>query len=190
MLRHMQHADAEKRRFTTDEYYAMGRAGIFTERDRVELIDGEILEMTPIGPAHAAAVDRAADVLMRNVRPHAIVRVQGPIRLDTLSEPQPDITLLRPPADSYRHSHPQPADVLLVVEISDSSLRYDRDVKASLYARHAIVEYWLVDLASGTVNCYTSPHAERYSEVAVRTRGAFVAPTTLPDCVISVDALL
>jgi Uma2 family endonuclease len=133
MLGHMQ-ADAVKRRFTVDEYYAMARAGILSSDDRVELIEGEILTMTPIGPAHAVAVDRAAHSLMLEVQERAVVRVRGPIRLDDHSEPEPDISLFWPPAESYRHGHPRPADVLLVIEIADSSLRYDRDVKSALYA--------------------------------------------------------
>ena len=160
MLTHMP-SGIEKRRFTVDEYYAMARAGILSERDRVELIDGEIVTMTPIGPVHAAAVARATHALMRSAGERAIVWVQNPIRLDAFSEPQPDLVLLRPREDFYRAAHPGPADVLLVIEIADSSLRYDRDVKASLYARHGIVEYWLVDLAASTVTSYSRRKARR-----------------------------
>ena len=166
MLSHMA-ADVEKRRFSVDEYYAMGRAGILSVNDRVELIDGEILAMTPIGPVHAIVVDR----------------------LGAFTEPQPDIALLRLPDDSYIAAHPQPADILLVVEVADSSLRYDRDVKASLYARAAIDEYWLVDPAATTVTCYASPETGTYREVVVRGRGESIAPTALPDCTIRVDDL-
>ena len=130
----------EKRRFTADEYYAMARAGILSKSDRVELIDGEIVTMTPIGLAHAAAVNRANRALVRAAGDQAIVSPQNPIRLNAFNEPQPDLVLLRPRKDFYRSTHAQRADILLVIEIADSSLRYDRDVKVSLYARHGIVE--------------------------------------------------
>jgi Uma2 family endonuclease len=189
MLTHMP-SGIEKRRFNVDEYYAMARAGILSERDRVELIEGEIVTMSPIGVAHAAAVDRAAQTLMRSVAGRSIVRVQNPIRVDTFSEPQPDLTLLRPREDFYRTAHPGPADILLVIEIADASLRYDRHIKAPLYARHGIVEYWLVDLAAGTVTSYTSPDGATYRAVAVHARGEMLTPIALPDCTLTVDDLL
>jgi len=189
MLTHMP-SGIEKRRFNVDEYYAMARAGILSESDRVELIEGEIVTMRPIGVAHASAVDRAAHTLMRSVAGRAIVRVQNPIRVDAFSEPQPDITLLRPRDDFYRRAHPGPADILLVIEIADSSLRYDRHIKAPLYARHRIVQYWLVDLAAGTVTSYASPEGAAYQAVAVHARGEILAPIALPDCPLTVDDLI
>jgi len=189
MLTHMP-SGIDKRRFTVDEYYAMARAGILSERDRVELIEGEVVTMTPIGLVHAAAVARATHGLMRSTGERAIVWVQNPIRLDAFNEPQPDLVLLRPREDFYRSAHPGPADVLLVIEMADSSLRYDRDVKASLYARHAIVEYWLVDLAASTVTRYSSPEGGPYLSVAVHTRGDTLAPIALPDCTVIVEDLL
>jgi Uma2 family endonuclease len=189
MLQHMP-SGVDRRRFTADEYEAMGRAGILRNTDRVELIEGEILEMAPIGPLHAAAVDRAADALTARVRPHAIVRVQSPIRLAEFSEPQPDVVLLRRRDDFYRAAHPQPPDILLVIEIAVSSLYYDRDVKASLYAAHGIVEYWLVDVEQGLLICYRSPEGGIYRSVVVRAHGESIAPQTLPGCEVSVDDLL
>ena len=189
MLTHMP-TGIEKRRFTVDEYYAMAHAGILSERDRVELIDGEIVAMTPIGPVHAVAVARANRALMRSAGERAIVWVQNPIRLDAFSEPQPDLVLLCPPEHVYRAAHPGPADVLLVIEIADSSLRYDRDVKASLYARHGIGEYWLVDLAASTVTSYSSPEGAAYRTVAVHARGEVLTPMALPDCTLTVEDVL
>jgi Uma2 family endonuclease len=180
----------EKRRFTADEYYAMARAGILSERDRVELIDGEILAMTPIGPAHAAAVARATHALMRSVAGRAIVWTQNPIRVDAFSEPQPDLALLRPRDDFYRTAHPGPADILLVIEIADTSLSYDRQIKAPLYARHGLAEYWLMDVAAGTVTSYASPEGAAYRAIAVHARGEILAPIALPDCTLTVDDLL
>jgi Uma2 family endonuclease len=146
--------------------------------------------MAPIGPLHAAAVDRAADALTAIVRPHAVVRVQSPIRLGDFSEPQPDVVLLRRRDDFYCAAHPQPPDILLVIEIAVSSLQYDRDVKASLYAAHGIVEYWLLDVEEGSLTCYRSPERGIYRSVVVRRRGESIAPSTLPDCALSVNDLL
>jgi hypothetical protein len=118
----------ERRRFTADEYQRMGEVGILSADERLELIDGEIATMTPIGPPHAAAVDRASVSFVTTVNRRAIVRVRGSVRLDFLTEPEPDVVLLRPRADFYASAHPGPQDILLIVEIADSSLRYDRDV--------------------------------------------------------------
>ena len=189
MLTHMP-SGIEKRRFNVDEYYAMVHAGILSERDRVELIDGEIVTMTPIGPVHAAAVNRATRALVRAAGDLAILSPQNPIRLNAFNEPQPDLALLRPREDFYRRMHAQSADILLAIEIADSSLRYDRDVKASLYARHGIVEYWLVDLAASSVTSYSSPEGAAYLAAAVHVRGEVLTPIALPDCTLTVDDFL
>ena len=123
------------RRFTVDEYHRMGDAGVFHEDDHVELIEGQIVEMTPIGPEHAAGVDRVKRALARRVDDRAVVRVQDPVRLDRLAEPQPDIALLRPPIERYAHAHPAPGDLWLVIEVADTPREYDRSVKLPLYAR-------------------------------------------------------
>ncbi len=122
----------------------MAAAGILSERDRVELIDGEILAMTPIGPRHNASIGRATRALVTAAGDQAIVLVQGSIRLDRFHEPEPDFALLRPQPDFYASAHAGPGDVLLVVEIAESSLQYDRDVKAGVYADAGVPEYWLL----------------------------------------------
>jgi len=111
-----------RRRFTVDDYHRMGEVGILSATDRVELIDGEIVAMTPIGPRHGASVDRTNRVLVTAVGTSAIVRVQGSVRLDLFHEPEPDIVLLRPRADFYASAHPGPADILLVIEFAESSI--------------------------------------------------------------------
>lgn len=136
-----------KRRFTVREYYRMAQAGILTKDDRVELLEGEIVEMAPIGPRYAGAVDRLTELFVRNFAGAALTRVQNPIHLDEHTEPQPDLALLRPRADFYTTGHPTPEDILLVVEIAETSADVDRDVKMPLYARSGIPEAWLVDLA-------------------------------------------
>jgi Uma2 family endonuclease len=189
MLEHML-AGVDRRRFTADEYQRMGEAGILCEDDRVELIDGEIVTMSPIGSPHSSAVDRMTQRLVLRIGERAIVRVQGPVRLDTYSEPQPDITILRPRDDFYRAGHPHPADVLLVIEVAETSLRYDRDVKAPLYARAGIIEYWLADLTARTVTCHASPQDGMFRQVTVHRDGESLSPRSLPGVTITVDDLV
>lgn len=159
------------RRFTVEEYHLMAKAGILTADDRVELIEGQIVRMTPIGSTHQYLVDLLAELFVRLLAGRAIVRVQGPIRLNDLSEPQPDLCLLRLRQDRYRQSHPGPADVLLLVEVSDITLQYDRDVKIPLYARAGIAEAWLVDLAADRVMVYRLPSTDGYLETRAFGRG-------------------
>jgi Uma2 family endonuclease len=179
-----------RRRFTVDDYHRMGEAGILSEDDRVELIDGEVVAMSPIGPRHSACVSRATQALVLAARESAIVQPQGPVRLDRFNEPQPDLMLLRPRADFYASRHPGPADVLLVVEIADSSLRYDRSVKARLYAEWGVPEYWLADLKANVLWRHTSPDGGAYGNVQQQQRGQSIAPLLLPDCTVPVDAFL
>jgi Uma2 family endonuclease len=179
-----------KRRFTADEYQHMGRAGILPEDDRVELIDGEIVAMTPIGSRHAACVSSAAQEFARAAINDAQIRSQNPVRLDLYDEPEPDLVLVQPRADFYASGHPTASDIVLIIEIADSSLEYDRDVKAPLYAVAAIPEYWLVDLNSNVVRRFSSPERGRYTRVEECRRGESMAPLLLPACVVPVDALL
>ena len=179
-----------KRRFTADEYQRMGQTGILSTRDRVELIDGEVVAMTPIGLRHGAAVDRANRAMFIAVGDRAIVRVQGSVRLDLFHEPQPDLVLLAPRDDFYASAHPGPLDILLVIEIADSSLEYDRDVKAPMYARLGVVEYWLADLNGEQLICYIRPEGGVYRQVERHQRGETLRPRLLPDCPIALDDLL
>lgn len=179
-----------KRRFTADDYQRMGQAGILSEDDRVELIDGEVVAMTPIGPRHTAAVNRANRALMTAVGDKAIVQVQGSVRLGVYHEPQPDLVLLRPQADYYASRLPGPADILLVVEIAESSIDYDRQVKARLYAESGVQEYWLVDLNDNLVFSHSTPEGSTYRSLGRHQRGQSLAPEELPDCVVAVEVLL
>ena len=178
------------RRFTADEYLRMAQVGILSEDDRVELIDGEVLAMTPIGPRHSAAVDRINHLFTSRVSGRAIVRVQGPVRLNLYTEPEPDILLLRPRADFYASAHPGPADVLLVLEVADSSIGYDRDVKTYIYAQSGVHEYWIVDLNDGVLIRHTSPSGGAYREVERVASQAQIAPLLLPDSVVGVGDLI
>jgi Uma2 family endonuclease len=179
-----------KRRFTADDYERMAETGILSDDDRVELIDGEVVVMTPIGALHAANVDRANHVFRMKVGATAIIRVQSPVRLNLYTEPQPDLVLLRPRDDFYAKAHPGPSDILLIVEVADSSLDYDRDVKTFIYAQSAIVEYWLVDLNSRGLVRHTSPDNGSYKRVDQFTAGQAVAPQLLPGCHVQIADLI
>jgi len=151
-----------RRRFTVDDYHRMVEAGILSDDDRVELIDGEIIEMVAIGSRHAACVDRLARLCSAGVRNRAIVRVQNPILLSEHSEPQPDLALLRPRRDFYAAGHPGPQDILLVVEVADTSAETDREIKLPLYARAGIPEVWVVALAETHVEAHRKPSPGGY----------------------------
>jgi Uma2 family endonuclease len=179
-----------RKRFTADEYQRMGQVGILREGDRVELIDGEIVAMTPIGTRHNASVARANRALVRAAGDDAIVLPQGSVRLDLYSEPQPDLVLLRPQSDFYASRHAGPGDIFLVIEIADSSIRYDQDVKAPLYAGVGIPEYWLIDLTADVVWRYSSPDQDTYRRVEQYHRGQSMAPMLLSTCVVDVDVFL
>jgi Uma2 family endonuclease len=179
-----------RRRFTVAEYYRMAEAGILGEDDRVELIEGEILVMSPIGSRHAAAVGRLNRFFSQGAGTAALVRVQDPIHLGDRAEPQPDIALVRPRDDFYAGAHPGPEDVLLLVEVADTSLRYDRLVKVPLYARMGIREVWVVDLDDGSVEVHRQPSPQGYGEVQRLRRGQRLAPLALPEVEIAVEDLL
>ncbi|MFB6214898.1 MAG: Uma2 family endonuclease [Candidatus Bipolaricaulia bacterium] len=151
-----------KRRFTVEEYYKLAQAGVLSEDDRVELIEGEIIEMVPIGSRHAACVKRLNHQLSQKIEEAIIISVQDPIRLSEHSEPQPDLALLEPRPDYYADEHPGPEDVLLLVEVAESSQEYDRERKIPLYAQAKIPETWLVDLKKEMVVTYHKPGKETY----------------------------
>lgn len=177
-------------RFTVEDYERMGRAGVFHEDDRVELIEGQIVEMTPIGPPHAGTVNALNRIFSRAVGDDGIVSVQNPTILSDITEPQPDLLVLRPRDDLYRTTHPRPDDVLLLVEVADSSIAYDRSVKAPLYARAGIAEYWLVDLRSRVLEVHREPTPEGYVQVLEMAPGTSVAPVAFPDVGIDVGEIL
>ena len=179
-----------RRLFTVEEYHRMGEVGILGEDDRVELVEGEIVQMSPIGSRHATCVRRLNHLFGRHLLGRAIIDVQNPIRLSQHSEPQPDVSLLKPRADFYASGHPGPEDVLLVVEVVESSGAYDREVKVPLYARAGIPEVWVVDLAEGRVEVYRKPSAEGYREVRQLGRGERLAPEALPQLELGVEEVL
>ena len=179
-----------RRSFTVAEYHRMAEAGILREDDRVELVEGEIVQMTPIGSRHAACVMRLVQLLSRQLGQGVLVNVQNPIRLGEYSEPQPDVTLLRFRPDFYAQSHPGPTDVLLAVEVAETSAVYDRDVKLPLYARAGIPEVWLVDLSAEGMEVHRDPTAQGYRQVRRVGRGERVTPGVFPELDLAVDDIL
>src|SRR5688572_716064 len=151
-------AQPTRRRFTVDEYYQMGEAGILTEDDRVELIKGEIIQMPPIGSPHASHLLRISRLFNRFFLEQALIPMQNPLRLGERSEPIPDLMLLRLRPDLYAKGHPTPEDVLLLVEVSDTTLAYDQGTKVPLYARHGVSEVWVVDIKDRKSTRLNSSH--------------------------------
>jgi Uma2 family endonuclease len=173
-----------RHKLTVADIYRMLDAGILHEDDRVELIDGELLDMAPIGADHATTVDRLTEALVLACTGRAIVRVQNPVRLDDLNEPQPDFAILRLRPGGYRKGHPGPADVLLLVEVADSSLRFDRRVKLPLYARFGVPEVWIADLQHRVLETHRTPVDGAYADTAQHKPGERVSPALLPEAVL------
>jgi Uma2 family endonuclease len=176
-----------RRLFTAEQYFQMIATGILTKDDHVELLEGEILEMTPIGLGHAACTANLLRILILGIDGRGIVWSSGTIHLSDRSAPQPDLAVLRPNPRKYRDAYPAPEDVLLLVEISDSSLRRDRELKLPLYARARIQEYWIVDVQDEVVDVYTSPTSLNYASARIFRRGEFVSPAAFPNLAIAVD---
>jgi Uma2 family endonuclease len=164
-------------RLTVDDYYRMAEAGVLSPDDRTELIEGEIIDLPPIGPAHASVVSLLYKRLARAVGDTAEIRSQLPVRFVPRSEPQPDLALVVARADGYRRAHPVARDVLLLIEVSDTTLRYDLEVKARLYATHGIAEYWVVDLIGSRVWRHRRPSGRQYTERDEVTAGTLPLPS-------------
>jgi hypothetical protein len=177
-------------RFTADEFEQMGRAGIFHEDQRLELVDGIVLEMSPIGTDHAACVDRLNRILSRCVGDRAIVRVQGPVRLGLHSESMPDLAILNQRDDFYARAHPQPDDILLIIEVADTTVEYDRDTKMPLYATAGIPEAWLVDLEDETITAYREPTTGGFRQQEQYHRGHRIKSVSVPGLEVDVAAVL
>jgi Uma2 family endonuclease len=174
--------DLKRRRFTLEEYHRMGEVGIFGEKERVELIEGEIVEMSPIGSPHAGTVDRIAHVFSQRLGGRAIVRVQGPVLFaDLVSEPLPDVTLLIPRRDFYASGHPGPSDILLIVEVMDTTVAYDRGVKLRLYARAGVAEVWLANVNTRRIEGYRQLGPEGYEESRIFQEDDRLSIQAFPD---------
>lgn len=175
-----------RHKLDVDAYYRMAQAGILHEGDRVELIEGEIIDMTPIGESHAATVGRLTQALVLAFAGRALVWPQNPVRIDRLNEPQPDLAILRRREDFYETAKPGPADVVLLIEVADSSLRYDRTVKLPLYARAGIGEVWIVDLQRRVVDAYRRPGRDGYANRTTYQPDETITLALAPDISIGV----
>ena len=176
--------------FTVEQYERMVEVGILAEDDRVELIEGEIVEMSPIGSSHAACVNCLTTLLVQKLGRSAIVSVQNPVRLGKRSQPQPDFALLKWRNDFYRQSLPKPGDVLLLIEVSDTTLAFDKQVKAPLYARAGIEELRVVNLQDEEIEVHTRPSGGAYQLVTRLGRGETVNSDNVPGLALEVDAVL
>ena len=178
------------RRFTPAEFLALVEVGILTSSDRVELLDGVIIEMAPIGDPHAGTVDVYTEMLPSGVDQGTLLRVQGPLALDERSRLYPDLMLLRRRADYYRSTPPAPEDVLLLIEVADSSVGYDRNEKLPRYAHAGVPEVWLTILPEQVIEAHTEPAGGRYTHMCTFRPGDTISPACFPDIALSVDEIL
>jgi Uma2 family endonuclease len=180
----------QKRFFNVGEYYRMAEAGVLGPNDHVELIEGEIIEMSPIGGPHAACVRKVGARLTRLIGDSALLSIQSPVAINGYSEPQPDVAILKPRDDFYSQAHPTPDDVLLIIEVADTSVDYDRNVKMPLYARAGIPEAWLVNLPRGVVEVYTQPADGTYQRCQIFKRGQTIVSEMVAGLTINVEDIL
>jgi Uma2 family endonuclease len=180
------------RKHLTDltEWHKMGDAGIFSPDSRLELIQGEILEMAPIGCNHSGHLKRINKFFTILLGDKATTSVQDPLQLGDLSEPEPDFMLLKPDADSYCSHHPTANDVLLLIEVADNSLEYDRNQKLHLYALHNIPEYWLLNLNDNCLEVYRQPHGDLYAEKTTLRTGGSITLSQLPEITVQISDIL
>lgn len=178
-----------RHRLTLDDYHRLGDAGILGEADRVELLDGQLVDMAPIGPRHALAVDALNELLVTALAGRAGVRVQNPVELDARTEPQPDIALVRRPWRGYPAAHPPPDDILLLVEVADASLEVDSGAKLALYANAGIREFWIVDLTTDGVYVHRTPRGGKYDLITRVERSGVLDIEALPAVAIPAATL-
>jgi Uma2 family endonuclease len=182
--------EVTKKLFTVDEYHRMAQAGILREDDRLELIDGEIIQMSPIGYRHAVCVNRTTTLFIEAFGRRAVVGPGNPLRLSAWTEPQPDLVVFKQRTDFYAKKRPQTADVLLVVEVSDTTLSYDRKTKLPQYAAAGISEVWIGDLKNNLLHVYRDPVGNTYQTVLVLHPGESVSTLSFPETEFRVDELL
>lgn len=172
-------------KFSVDDYHKLMDSGIFHPEARIELIDGELIEMPKIGGPHAWAVANLIRILARGIRDDMFLWCQSPLTLRPFSEPQPDVMLLRQRPTGYKRELPEAADALLIIEVADSSLSFDRNTKKRLYARYRVQEYWIVNVNKEVFEIYTQPSEESYLEKRIARRDETISPICQPDLSIA-----
>ena len=183
-------SDGTLHKFSVKDYYRMAETRVLPPGARVELLDGKIIDMSPTGPLHGGVVNRLDRFFQQYAQNRWLVTVQNPIHLQDNSEPQPDLMLLKPAADDYDSRHARPEDVFLLIEVSDSMLENDREVKLPIYGRAGIEEFWIVNLVEGTLEVYREPQFDGYGSTQILHEGESAAPAQFPDAVIEVSKLL
>lgn len=182
-------SDRLAHRFTVEEYYLMGDHGIFKPGERVELIEGEVIDMMPVGVGHCASLDGLTEAFGKDCQGRWTLRIQSSLRINERSEPLPDLLLLRAPWQRYKTAHPTAEDVYLLIEVADSSLLYDRQTKLPLYARHGVPEVWILNIPQRQIEVYREPGPLGYATQTIYTDGK-LAPAAFPDAEIDVTELL
>ena len=179
-----------RHRLSVDDYERMAEVGVLAHGARVELIEGEVIEKAPIGTRHCAAVTRLDQLLQKALQDSALVAVQGPLRLNSYNAPEPDLAVLKPRQDFYEGTLPTGADTLLVIEVSDTTLAYDVRLKAPLYARFGVPEYWVVDLPGGLLRIFRTPQASEWLDISALAQPGIVALPGLPGYSVDLTGLL
>lgn len=179
-----------RKKFTVAEFQQMAETGIIKDEDRLELIDGEIIDMGKIGSKHAAYVDRLNDLLRDKLGKQVLIRIQNPVELSTYSQPQPDLALVRRRNDYYENRHPQPSDIFLLIEVADSTLETDREVKIPLYARSLILEAWIINCNNQSLEVYRYPTDNNYREKLCFFKGEKLSCLAFADLEITVDEIM
>ena len=178
-----------RHQFTVKQFHQMAESGILSENDRLELIRGEMIDMSPIGRRHAGCVNRLVNLLIQLLGKQIVLAPQNPVELDETSEPQPDIALLKPRPDFYRNSHPQPEDIFLLIEVADTTIKYDREVKIPLYAEANIPEVWLIDVNQEVIEVYRNPIQGVYQDVQKLVKNQVLSILAFPNVHINVSEI-
>lgn len=181
---------AEIRRLSVQDYHLMADAGILAPDERVELIEGQLYRMAAKGTFHSAAITRIKRLLEARLGNRVLLRFQDPVRLSGDSEPEPDVAVVRPDRLDYEDHHPTSEEIYLLIEVSDRTLKYDRELKAPAYARSRVREYWILDVNARQLYMFREPGAEGYTNQVVLAESDLIAPLAFPDCQVSVEDLL
>jgi Uma2 family endonuclease len=177
------------RKFTVDEYHKMGKSHVFHPEERLELIKGEIIKMSPIGLKHASMVNRLSNLFYRNLAEEIIISIQNSIKLNDNSEPQPDLVLAKYRDDFYANKPIEAEDIYLLIEVSDSTLKYDRETKIPLYAENKVNEVWLVNLNNNTLEVYRQPENNSYQHFQKLTSNQTISPLDFPELIINLSSI-